>query len=42
MKEDVSGRQSVDSVVLSDEEQVLEILRQSVFGLWDVINNLSD
>jgi len=41
MKEDVSGRQSVDSVVLSNEEQTLEILRQSVFGLWDVVNNLT-
>ena len=30
-----------DSVVLSDEEQALEILRKSVFGLWDVVNNLT-
>jgi len=41
MTKDVSGRQAVDSVVLSDEEQALEILRQSVFGLWEVVNNLT-
>jgi len=41
MKQDISGQPAADSVVLSDEAQVLEILRQSVFGLWDVINNLT-
>jgi len=41
MTEEVSGQHAVDSVVLSNEEQVLEILRQSVFGLWDVVNNLT-
>jgi uncharacterized protein (TIGR00730 family) len=41
MKGDVSVQPAVDSVVLSDEEQVLDILRQSVFGLWEVVNNLT-
>ena len=41
MTEDASSQHAVDSVVLSNEEQVLEILRQSVFGLWDVVNNLT-
>ena len=41
MTEDVSGRSKTDSVALNDEDQVLEILRQSVFGLWDVVNNLT-
>ena len=41
MKEDISGQPAADSIVLSDEAQVLEILRQSVFGLWDVVNNLT-
>ena len=37
MTENASGRPAEDSVVLSDEEQALEILRKSVFGLWDVV-----
>jgi uncharacterized protein (TIGR00730 family) len=41
MTEDVSGQSKTDSVALNDEEQVLEVLRQSVFGLWDVVNNLT-
>jgi hypothetical protein len=41
MTENASDLRAVDSVVLSDEDQVLEILRQSVFGLWDVVNNLT-
>jgi uncharacterized protein (TIGR00730 family) len=41
MTEEATGRQAVDSVVLSDEEQVLDILRQSVFGLWEVVNSLT-
>ena len=41
MTENASGRPAEDSVVLSDEEQALEILRKSVFRLWDVVNNLT-
>jgi len=41
MTEDISGRSKTDSVALNDEEQVLDILRQSVFRLWDVVNNLT-
>jgi hypothetical protein len=33
MAEDISGRDKTESVALTDEEQVLEILQQSVFGL---------
>lgn len=40
MTEGISGRSKTDSVALNDEEQVLETLRKSVFGLWDVVNNL--
>lgn len=41
MTEDVSGEPAADSIVVRDEAQVLEILRQSVLGLWDVVNNLT-
>ena len=41
MTEDAVGRRAADSVALSDEEQVTEILRQSVFSLWEVVNNLT-
>ncbi len=41
MAQDASSRRAADSVVLSDEEQVLEIIRRSVFGLWDVVNDLT-
>jgi uncharacterized protein (TIGR00725 family) len=40
-EEDAPSRSVADSISLSDEEQVLEVLRQSVFGLWDVVNNLT-
>ncbi len=41
MTEDISGRSKIDSVALNDEERVLDILRQSEFRLWDVVNNLT-
>ena len=41
MTENASDLRAVDSVALNDEEQVLEILRRSVFGLWDVVNDLT-
>ncbi len=41
MTENLCDLRAVDSVVLKDEEQVLDILRRSVFGLWDVVNDLT-
>jgi uncharacterized protein (TIGR00730 family) len=41
MIQDESGQRPPESVVLSDEEQVLQILRRSVFHLWDVVNDLT-
>jgi uncharacterized protein (TIGR00730 family) len=33
--------QSGDSVILDDQRQVVEVLAQSVQGLWEVVNNLT-
>ncbi|SEM13570.1 hypothetical protein SAMN04489760_1053 [Syntrophus gentianae] len=33
--------QSGDSIALDDEPQVIEIIQQSVQGLWEVVNNLT-
>ena len=41
MTENASDSRAVDSVALNDEDQVLEVLRRSVFGLWDVVNDLT-
>ena len=41
MAENASDLRAVDSVALNDEDQVLDILRRSVFGLWDVVNDLT-
>ena len=30
-----------DSITLGDERQALEILAQSIQGLWEVVNNLT-
>ncbi len=41
MTENASDLRALDSVALNDEDQVLDILRRSVFGLWDVVNDLT-
>ena len=41
MAEDSSGKNSSDIVTLNDEERVGELLRDSIMGLWDVVNNLT-
>lgn len=41
MAEDSSGKNNSDIVTLSDEERVGEVLRDSIMGLWDVVNNLT-
>ena len=41
MSEDERTAQSGDSITLSDESQVVEVLRESVQGLWQVVNNLT-
>jgi hypothetical protein len=41
MAENASDLSALDSVALNDEDQVLDILRRSVFGLWDVVNDLT-
>ncbi len=41
MTDDHSAPKSSDLVDLKDEERTLEILAQSVLGLWDVVNNLT-
>src|SRR5690242_12184232 len=41
MKEDSSETQTGDSITLESEEQVLEVLQESVQGLWEVVNNLT-
>jgi len=33
--------QSGDSITLDDQRQVIEVLGQSVRGLWEVVNNLT-
>jgi uncharacterized protein (TIGR00730 family) len=41
MGENSSGKSGAEIVVLNDEERVGEILRDSIMGLWDVVNNLT-
>ena len=41
MAEDSSGKNKSDIVTLNDEERVGELLRDSIMGLWDVVNNLT-
>jgi uncharacterized protein (TIGR00730 family) len=41
MIEEQSGKAAGDSVTLSNERQVIEVLAQSVQGLWEVVNNLT-
>jgi uncharacterized protein (TIGR00730 family) len=39
--EDQSGKPAGDSISLRDEKQAVEVLAQSVQGLWEVVNNLT-
>lgn len=32
---------SGDSIALDDQQQVIEVLKQSIQGLWEVVNNLT-
>lgn len=41
MAEDATNESTHDIVVLNDEKQVVEILHQSIMGLWEVVNNLT-
>ena len=41
MNEEQFDKRPADSVVLSNEEQAIEVLVQSVQGLWEVVNNLT-
>jgi len=41
MSKDESTAQSGDSITLREENQVVEGLRESVQGLWQVVNNLT-
>jgi uncharacterized protein (TIGR00730 family) len=41
MKEDYLPSATGDSISLSDEAQVVAVLRESVQGLWEVVNNLT-
>ena len=41
MGKNSSSNERTDLVPLDDEERVAEILRDSVMGLWDVVNNLT-
>jgi hypothetical protein len=36
-----SGRAGGDFIASSDEKRVIEIVAQSVQGLWEVVNNLT-
>ena len=40
-REDQSGKAVGDSIILRDERQAIEIVAQSVQGLWEVVNNLT-
>jgi hypothetical protein len=37
----MSSLEAGDSISLSDEVQVIAVLRESVQGLWEVVNNLT-
>jgi uncharacterized protein (TIGR00730 family) len=41
MNEDRASVTRPDSISLSDESQVVEVLREAVHGLWAVVNNLT-
>lgn len=41
MAENPSEKNARDIVVLDDEERVADIVRESIMGLWDVVNNLT-
>lgn len=41
MNEEEFHPASGDSIALSDERQVIELLEQSVQGLWEIVNNLT-
>ncbi|MGO9604327.1 MAG: LOG family protein [Candidatus Binataceae bacterium] len=41
MDEDPARKGTSDTVVLSDEKHVVEMLHQSIMGLWEVVNNLT-
>jgi hypothetical protein len=41
VSEDQFGKQAGDSISLGDESQAVEVLRESVQGLWEVVNNLT-
>jgi uncharacterized protein (TIGR00730 family) len=41
MGQDAAGNSKTDIVLLDDEQRVAEVLRDSVMGLWDVVNNLT-
>ena len=41
MAQDSPGKNSSDIVTLNDEERVGELVRDSIMGLWDVVNNLT-
>jgi hypothetical protein len=41
MSEDRDGGAAGDSISLADESQVIAVLRESVQGLWEVVNNLT-
>ncbi len=39
--QDQSDKAAGDSIVLRNERQAIEVLAQSVQGLWEVVNNLT-
>jgi len=41
MAENSSSKSKSDIVSLDDEHRVAEVLRDSVMGLWEVVNNLT-
>src|SRR6478735_8078126 len=41
MTTDKAARAGSNAISLSDEEQVRQVLVDSVLGLWDVVNNLT-
>src|SRR5262249_46822158 len=36
-----AGENKAGTIALADEEAVKEVLSQAIFGLWDVVNNLT-
>jgi hypothetical protein len=39
--DDQSNKAAGDSILLSREREVLDVLAESVQGLWEVVNNLT-